>query len=125
MLLQTDTRPRSDGNLKVRDARGELILFKPDADGVLTGDVTCAATLELLLRSGAYYPADEADLRAAKLALKGAGTQADEQLDGMDELDDADADDDGDDEPDPVEPAKPSRRQNKRANKRNTETPQA
>jgi hypothetical protein len=84
MKLQTDIAPRRDGKLTTLDNDGQAIVFEKDAGGILTAEVQCQETLERLLRTGNFYPADEADFKEAEQLLESKTEAQPEDDDGDD-----------------------------------------
>ena len=90
MKLQTEILPRRDGKLTVKALDGETLVFEKDAAGILTGEVSDPATLEHLLRTGNFYPANEGDFQAAEALIAQPDPDADDEGDD----DDFDGDED-------------------------------
>lgn len=94
MKLLTTIKPRSDGTVIVRDAKGAPLVFKRDDSGDLVCDIDDAALVGRLLKLSTFEPADESDHAQAEALLLAAGGG-----EGDGEDDDAEGDDD-----DPVDP---------------------
>lgn len=78
MILQTAIPARRDGTLTVHGLDKNIYKFTPDADGVLTGDVSDEATVAHLLATGNFYPSNPEDYDAA-LQLAGGKDTEDEK----------------------------------------------
>ena len=91
MKLQTSIQPRRDGTLNVQGLDGQAYTFLPDADGVLTGDVTHEPTVAHLLGTGNFYPEDPEDFDSALRLADPGGADEDAEVDGEDEDMPADA----------------------------------
>lgn len=78
MKLQTYIQPRLDGTVIVVGEDSQEYHFKADADGALTCDVTCEATVSRLLAGGYFEPVDADDYDKA-IELSKAGTEKAEQ----------------------------------------------
>lgn len=68
MKLQTSIPPRRDGTVIATARTGERFVFRPDADGELTCDVTDPVLVASLLATGWFVPVDEADFQAGAAA---------------------------------------------------------
>lgn len=113
MKLQTTIKPRRDGTVIARNAKGEKFLFAPNEFGDLVADVTDEALVRDLLRNEDFLPYDTEDLAAAAALVGPTGGDGASDLDEIDhseagsppgegeELDD----DEGDEEAAPVEGA--------------------
>ena len=88
MKLETSILPRRDGMVSVQGLDGKSYVFKPDAEGFLTGEVEDSGTVAHLLTLGTFYPANEDDhAEAAALITK----PVPEEGDDLDETDDDEA----------------------------------
>lgn len=89
MKLLCTLRPRTDGTIIVRDAKGAPTVFKADDYGALVADVSDQAMVGRLLASGSFEPADEADHGEAERLLKAAASanRDDDQDDDDDDFD--------------------------------------
>lgn len=71
MKLQTAIPARRDGTVIVQGLDGQRYVFTKDQDNELSCDVTDDATVVHLLAGKNFWPADERDAEAARIAKPG------------------------------------------------------
>lgn len=91
MKLQTAIKPRRDGTVRAIGPGGKAFVFEADATGELSCDVTDEATASLLLSTGNFWPADQADLETALAMVQGQSDDQDDDSDPDDEDEDLSA----------------------------------
>lgn len=87
MKLQCNLKPRTDGTVIARDAKGKAYVFKREDGGALTCDVDDQALVARLLRGGYFEPVNAEDFAAADAMM---GDDEDGEGDGQAEGGDGD-----------------------------------
>ncbi len=95
MKLETSIALRNDGTVLWQGLDKTRLVFKPDENGMVVCDVAHEETVAYLLRTGQFFPVDEADHQQASALVS--------QIAGDSEVNDDDHDD-GEDEDDEVDP---------------------